>query len=103
MYLCYSGNQIQSVGKSAFSGGLDNLEKVDLRDNVVSTMQENAFDSLPRIREVVIDSASVLCDCYFKWFPKWLNATGVVGSEEATCAHPETLKGQQVSKIKIIR
>ena len=36
------------MGKSAFAGGLDNLEKVDLRNNVVSTMQENAFDALPR-------------------------------------------------------
>ena len=45
-----SQNQIQSVGKNAFGGGLDNLETIDLRGNVISTMQENAFEFLPNIR-----------------------------------------------------
>ena len=48
--IALSQNQIQSVGKNAFGGGLDNLETIDLRGNVISTMQENAFEVLPNIR-----------------------------------------------------
>ena len=39
-----------------------------------------------------------MCDCYFKWFPKWLNETGVSGCS-ATCAHPESLKNRHVQSV----
>ena len=32
-------NLIKSVGEEAFAGGLDSLEEVDLRGNVISTVQ----------------------------------------------------------------
>jgi hypothetical protein len=40
-----------------------------------------------------------LCDCYLKWFPKWINETKVRGGQ-ARCAHPENLKGRLVTQVR---
>ena len=92
-------NLIKSVGEEAFAGGLDSLEEIDLRGNVISTVQENAFAALPLLGYVRLNSSSVLCDCYLKWLPRWLNETGVTGAGEASCAHPETLKGRPIMQV----
>ena len=95
--LTLSRNQIKSVGEEAFVG-LDNLNAVDLSDNVISTIQENAFAHLTKLESLTVDSESILCDCYLKWFPKWINETGISGCS-ATCAHPESLKGQVITSV----
>ena len=92
--LSLSRNRIKLIGEHAFDATLKSLEEIDIRENVgLSTVQENAFESLPKLRTIHLDSESMLCDCYLKWFPKWLNETGVMGSGDARCAHPEALKG----------
>lgn len=98
--LSLSNNLVKSVGNRAFLG-LDSLEMVDLRDNVISTVQENAFGQLPRLQSLLINSGSLLCDCYLKWFPKWLNDTSGLHRSHvtATCAHPEQLKGQMITFV----
>ena len=97
--LTLSKNLIKSIGNRAFHGGLDSLEVIDVRDNVISTVQENAFENLPKLRTINLDSESMLCDCYLKWFPRWLNGTAVQGSNFAKCAHPENLKGMSIPNI----
>ena len=92
--LSLSRNKIKLIGEHAFSGGLHGLEEIDVRENFgLSTVQENAFENLPKLRTINLDSESMLCDCYLKWFPRWLNGTAVQGSNFAKCAHPENLKG----------
>lgn len=95
--LTLSRNQIKSVGDQAFLG-IDDLESIDLRDNVISTIQENAFQHLTKLESLEIDSESILCDCYLKWFPKWVNETRISGCQ-AKCAHPENLKGQVITSV----
>ena len=72
---------------------------MNVASNVISTVQENAFSHCPRLEVVKMDSSSVLCDCYLKWFPRWLNDTGVTGCEAASCAHPENLKGRTIQTV----
>ena len=98
--LTLSNNFIKSIGNEAFIG-LSSLEELDVRFNVISTVQENAFSALPFLRTIHMDSSSMLCDCYLKWFPKWLNETTTVSSDNviATCAHPEQLKGQLITYV----
>lgn len=96
--LSLSGNQIKSIGERAFLG-LESLEELRLRDNVISTVQENAFAETPLLRTIEIDSSSMLCDCYLKWFPRFVNATKIEGAEAATCAHPENLKGRAIVSV----
>ena len=96
--LSLSRNKIKLIGEHAFSGGLQGLEEIDVRENFgLSTVQENAFENLPKLRTINLDSESMLCDCYLKWFPRWLNGTAIQGSSFAKCAHPENLKGMQNS------
>ena len=93
--LSLSRNKIKLIGENAFSGGLNALEEIDVRENFgLSTIQENAFENLPKLQTIDLDSESMLCDCYLKWFPRWLNGTGIKGSKDARCVHPETLKGK---------
>ena len=95
--LSLSRNRIKTIGENAFCGGLHGLEEIDVRENFgLSTVQENAFENLPKLRTIHLDSESMLCDCYLKWFPRWLNGTGIQGSRDARCAHPENLKGMHI-------
>ena len=92
--LSLSRNRIKLIGEHAFSGGLNGLEEIDVRENFgLSTVQDKAFENLPKLKAIHLDSESMLCDCYLKWFPRWLNLTGIIGSGNARCAHPENLKG----------
>ena len=92
--LSLSRNRIKLVGEHAFDGTLSSLEEIDVRENVgLSTVQQHAFGNLPKLRIIHLDSESMLCDCELKWFPRWLNGTGIIGAGDARCAHPENLKG----------
>ena len=98
--LSLTGNRIKLVGEHAFDGGLNSLEEIEVRENMgLSTVQENAFGNLPKLRAIHLESESMLCDCYLKWFPRWLNFTGIEGVGNAKCAHPENLKGIRRGKI----
>ncbi|TRY64155.1 hypothetical protein TCAL_04008 [Tigriopus californicus] len=99
--LSLSRNPIRSVGGKAFYG-LENLEELDLTDAPISTIKENTFSHLSLLHTIKMDSSSILCDCYVKWFPKWLNETGIRGCE-ATCAHPENLKVRLITSIDYAR
>lgn len=95
--LSLSRNPIRSVGGKAFLG-LEHLEELDLSESPISTIKDNTFSHLSLLQSIKIDSSSILCDCYVKWFPKWLNETGIRGCE-ATCAHPENLKSRLITSI----
>lgn len=43
-----------------------------------------------------IQSDSFLCDCQLDWFPEWLVTRGLQPGVQATCAHPENLKGTSI-------
>lgn len=46
-----------------------------------------------------ISSESFLCDCQLKWLPPWLVGRMLQASVSATCAHPESLKGQSIFSV----
>uniref|UniRef100_A0A6Q2X8K4 Ig-like domain-containing protein n=1 Tax=Esox lucius TaxID=8010 RepID=A0A6Q2X8K4_ESOLU len=89
------GNKIKSVAKKAFSG-LEALEHLSLGQNAIRSIQPEAFSKMRSLKELLIQSDSFLCDCQLHWFPEWLVARGLNTHVEATCAHPETLKGISV-------
>ncbi len=95
--LSLNRNQIKSIGEFALKT-LESLEWLEVNDNVISTVQEGAFEHTPLLRTIKMNSASVLCDCYLKWFPRWINETGVRGVT-ATCAHPENLKSRYITSV----
>uniref|UniRef100_A0A8C7GS86 Leucine rich repeats and immunoglobulin like domains 1 n=1 Tax=Oncorhynchus kisutch TaxID=8019 RepID=A0A8C7GS86_ONCKI len=89
------GNKIKSVAKKAFSG-LEALEHLNLGENAIRSIQPEAFSKMRSLRNLLIQSDSFLCDCQLNWFPEWLMTRGLQTGVEATCVHPEILKGTSV-------
>uniref|UniRef100_A0A8C4I0R4 Leucine-rich repeats and immunoglobulin-like domains 1 n=1 Tax=Dicentrarchus labrax TaxID=13489 RepID=A0A8C4I0R4_DICLA len=90
------GNKIKSVAKKAFSG-LETLEHLntysvtDATDVIYTTCTYLS----PLLRSL-IQSDSFLCDCQLHWLPDWLVTRGLQAGVNATCAHPESLKGTSI-------
>ncbi|XP_022428315.1 leucine-rich repeats and immunoglobulin-like domains protein 1 [Delphinapterus leucas] len=96
--LTLSGNKIKSVAKRAFSG-LEGLEHLNLGENAIRSVQFDAFVKMKNLKELHISSDSFLCDCQLKWLPPWLLGRTLQGFVTATCAHPESLKGQSIFAV----
>ncbi|KAI1231091.1 hypothetical protein IHE44_0008537 [Lamprotornis superbus] len=95
--LILQGNQIKSITKKAFSG-LEGLEYLDLSNNAIMSIQENAF-AQAHLKELVLNTSSLLCDCQLKWLPQWLSESRLLQAVSVSCAHPEWLAGQSLLSV----
>ncbi|XP_074706531.1 leucine-rich repeats and immunoglobulin-like domains protein 2 isoform X2 [Strix aluco] len=95
--LILQGNQIKSITKKAFSG-LEGLEHLDLSNNAVMSIQENAF-AQAHLKELVLNTSSLLCDCQLRWLPQWLTDSRLQQAVNVSCAHPEWLAGQSLLSV----
>uniref|UniRef100_A0AAV2J0F2 Ig-like domain-containing protein n=1 Tax=Knipowitschia caucasica TaxID=637954 RepID=A0AAV2J0F2_KNICA len=93
--LFLQGNQIRSVTKKSFSG-LDALQHLDLSNNAIMSLQANAFSQMKNLQELRLNTSSLLCDCQLKWFPVWVVEQSFLSCVNASCAHPQMLKGRSV-------
>uniref|UniRef100_A0A8D0XEG3 Leucine rich repeats and immunoglobulin like domains 2 n=1 Tax=Sus scrofa TaxID=9823 RepID=A0A8D0XEG3_PIG len=97
--LILQGNQIKSITKKAFIG-LESLEHLDLNNNAITSIQENAF-SQTRLKELILNTSSLLCDCHLKWLLQWLVDNNFQHSVNVSCAHPEWLAGQSILNVDL--
>ncbi|XP_050013497.1 leucine-rich repeats and immunoglobulin-like domains protein 2 isoform X3 [Alexandromys fortis] len=97
--LILQGNQIKSVTQKAFIG-LESLEYLDLNNNAIMSIQENAF-SQTHLKELVLNTNSLLCDCHLKWLLQWLVDNNFHHSVNVSCAHPELLAGQSILNVDL--
>ncbi|XP_061487965.1 leucine-rich repeats and immunoglobulin-like domains protein 2 isoform X2 [Rhineura floridana] len=95
--LILQGNQIKSVTKRAFSS-LRALEYLDLNNNAIMSIQESAF-SQPILKELILNTSSLLCDCQLKWLLQWLTHSHLQDAVSVVCAHPEWLAGQSILSV----
>uniref|UniRef100_A0A8C5ZNV8 Leucine rich repeats and immunoglobulin like domains 1 n=1 Tax=Marmota marmota marmota TaxID=9994 RepID=A0A8C5ZNV8_MARMA len=96
-----SHNSISHIAEGAFKG-LKNLRILDLDHNEISGTIEDtsgAFTGLDSLSKLHISSDSFLCDCQLKWLPPWLESRILQAFVTATCAHPESLKGQSIFSV----
>lgn len=101
-----SANRIMSVNQRAFAG-LQSLAVLDLTGNNVTTIQNNAFADLVALRELLLDSPTLLCDCQLQWLHGWLWA--LRGSEQAVlleklapvCHYPVWLRGRVLMELGV--
>uniref|UniRef100_A0A3Q1HFI0 Ig-like domain-containing protein n=1 Tax=Anabas testudineus TaxID=64144 RepID=A0A3Q1HFI0_ANATE len=93
--LFLQGNQIRSVTKKSFSG-LDALQHLDLSNNAIMSIQANAFSQMKNLR---LNTSSLLCDCQLKWLPVWVAEQTFMSCVNASCAHPQMLKGRSVFTV----
>ncbi|KAK0144443.1 Leucine-rich repeats and immunoglobulin-like domains protein 3 [Merluccius polli] len=96
--LFLQGNRIRSVTKKSFSG-LDTLEHLDLSDNAIMSIQGNAFSQMKKLEELHLNTSSLLCDCQIKWLPSWVAERAFLPYVNASCAHPQMLKGMSVFAV----
>ncbi|XP_068449688.1 leucine-rich repeats and immunoglobulin-like domains protein 1 [Clinocottus analis] len=89
------GNKIKSVAKKAFSG-LETLEHLSLGENAIRSIQPDSFSKMKNLKTLLIQSDSFLCDCQLHWLPDWLMTRDLQAGINATCAHPQSLKGTSI-------
>uniref|UniRef100_A0A3B5L3B0 Ig-like domain-containing protein n=1 Tax=Xiphophorus couchianus TaxID=32473 RepID=A0A3B5L3B0_9TELE len=89
------GNQIRSVTKKSFSG----LDELDLNNNGIMSIQANAFSQMKNLQEC-LNTSSLLCDCQLKWLPIWVEEQSFLPCVNASCAHPQMLKGRSVFLVR---
>ncbi|XP_042318211.1 leucine-rich repeats and immunoglobulin-like domains protein 2 isoform X2 [Sceloporus undulatus] len=77
--------------------GLERLNKLDLNNNAIMSIQENAF-SQP-LKELLLNTSSLLCDCQLKWLLQWLTHNHLQDTVSVICAHPERLSGQSILNV----
>ncbi|XP_076975975.1 leucine-rich repeats and immunoglobulin-like domains protein 2 isoform X3 [Tamandua tetradactyla] len=97
--LILQGNQIKSITRKAFIG-LESLDHLDLNNNAIMSIQENAF-SQTRLKELILNTSSLLCDCHLKWLLQWLVDNNFQHSVNVICAHPEWLAGQSILNVDL--
>ncbi|KAM4711658.1 leucine-rich repeats and immunoglobulin-like domains protein 3 isoform 1-T1 [Anableps anableps] len=97
--LFLQGNQIRSVTKKSFSG-LDELQHLDLSNNGIMSIQANAFSQMKNLQELHMNTSSLLCDCQLKWLPIWVAEQTFLPCVNASCAHPQMLKGRSVFSVR---
>ncbi|XP_021121356.1 leucine-rich repeats and immunoglobulin-like domains protein 2 isoform X2 [Heterocephalus glaber] len=97
--LILQGNQIKSITKKAFIG-LESLEHLDLNNNAIISIQENAFSQI-HLKELILNTSSLLCDCHLKWLLQWLVDNNLHHSVNVSCAHPEWLAGESILNVDL--
>ncbi|KAM6093851.1 leucine-rich repeats and immunoglobulin-like domains protein 3 [Chlamydotis macqueenii] len=98
--LVLQGNRIRSITKKAFSG-LDALEHLDLSNNAIMSVQGNAFSQMKKLKELHLNTSSLLCDCQLKWLPQWMSENNFQSFVNASCAHPQLLKGRSIFAVNL--
>ncbi|XP_073939885.1 leucine-rich repeats and immunoglobulin-like domains protein 3 isoform X1 [Castor canadensis] len=96
--LTLQGNRIRSITKKAFTG-LDALEHLDLSDNAIMSLQGNAFSQMKKLQQLHLNTSSLLCDCQLKWLPQWVAENNFQSFVNASCAHPQLLKGRSIFAV----
>nr|XP_023017087.1 leucine-rich repeats and immunoglobulin-like domains protein 3 [Leptinotarsa decemlineata] len=91
-----AGNGIKSINAEAFAG-LKNVTYLNLSNNNITSIQKNAFSHIPLLKELMINTTSLLCDCNLRWFLNWLNLKQL--KVQAVCAYPEWLQGESLLEV----
>ncbi|XP_021097076.1 leucine-rich repeats and immunoglobulin-like domains protein 3 isoform X2 [Heterocephalus glaber] len=82
----------------AFSG-LDKLRWLTLQGNRIRSITKKAFTGLDALEYLHLNTSSLLCDCQLKWLPQWVAENNFQSFVNASCAHPQLLKGRSIFAI----
>uniref|UniRef100_A0A8C5E883 Ig-like domain-containing protein n=1 Tax=Gouania willdenowi TaxID=441366 RepID=A0A8C5E883_GOUWI len=103
-------NRVSFIADGAFRG-LFNLQMLDLQSNDISWTIEDMngpFSALDKLKRLVfgifssgrrLNTSSLLCDCQLKWLPVWVAEQTFQSCLNASCAHPQMLKGRSVFAV----
>ncbi|KAG6927199.1 leucine rich repeats and immunoglobulin like domains 3 [Chelydra serpentina] len=63
------------------------------------SVQGNAFSQMKKLEELHLNTSSLLCDCQLKWLPQWVSENNFQSFVNASCAHPQLLKGRSIFAV----
>ncbi|ERL94810.1 hypothetical protein D910_12084 [Dendroctonus ponderosae] len=92
------GNNIKSINSDAFLG-LKNVSLINLDRNNITSIHNNTFSKVPALKQLTINTQSMLCDCNLIWFLEWLSGKKL--EVKAFCAYPQWLHGQSITNISM--
>nr|XP_023690900.1 leucine-rich repeats and immunoglobulin-like domains protein 2 [Paramormyrops kingsleyae] len=90
-------NKIKSITKKAFDG-LEALEHLDLSKNGIMSIHPEAFSHI-KLKELLLNTSSLLCDCHLQWLAQWLTKHGFQQSVTAVCSHPAGLLDRSILSL----
>ncbi|KAM4593661.1 immunoglobulin superfamily containing leucine-rich repeat protein 2-like [Odontesthes bonariensis] len=93
-------NEMADLPKDAFSN-LKDLRSIRLNNNKFTTLAEGTFDGLVSLTHLQIHNNPFGCTCSLDWLRDWVLTATISVSEQSliTCATPEELKGQVISRL----
>ncbi|MEJ1277277.1 leucine-rich repeats and immunoglobulin-like domains 1 [Cricetulus griseus] len=91
-------NKVSYIADCAFRG-LSSLKTLDLSDNAIMSLQSNAFSQMKKLQQLHLNTSSLLCDCQLKWLPQWVLENNFQSFINASCAHPQMLKGRSIFTV----
>ncbi|GMT21940.1 hypothetical protein PFISCL1PPCAC_13237 [Pristionchus fissidentatus] len=96
--LSFANNSLRQIPARAFQR-FSSLTVLDLRENEVTTIAEMAFEPL-KLKQLLLNTSSLLCDCSLAWFAPWLVSSGLPRvSVRTLCSFPEPLAELDVVAI----
>lgn len=91
------GNDIKSINSNAFVG-LKNVTLLNLDNNNITSIQKNSFNELHSLKSLIINTASLICDCNLQWFVEWLHEKDFK-TNTMYCAYPEGMRAKLLFEV----
>ncbi|XP_052893907.1 leucine-rich repeats and immunoglobulin-like domains protein 3 [Anopheles moucheti] len=96
--LYLNANEIKSVSRNAFLG-LNSLTLLEMSQNNISSIQINAFKDTPRLKNLIMNSTNLICDCKLEWFYHWIKDRKEVFQIDAECIYPIWLRNRLIRDL----
>ncbi|XP_053664433.1 leucine-rich repeats and immunoglobulin-like domains protein 3 [Anopheles marshallii] len=96
--LYLNANEIKSVSRNAFLG-LNSLTLLEISQNNISSIQINAFKDTPRLKNLIMNSTNLICDCKLEWFYHWIKDRKEVFQIDAECIYPIWLRNRLIRDL----
>uniref|UniRef100_A0A8D3DA82 Ig-like domain-containing protein n=1 Tax=Scophthalmus maximus TaxID=52904 RepID=A0A8D3DA82_SCOMX len=78
---------------------LDKLKRLFLQGNQIRSVTKKSFSGLDALQHLRLNTSSLLCDCQLKWLPVWVAEQTFLPCVNASCAHPQMLKGRSMFAV----
>ena len=94
-------NKLRRISKSTFSK-CSKLEKLDLRSNPITGIENDSFIDVPTWRELRVNSTQFLCDCNMYWFTNFIQSRAeLLSDDDPKCHYPSDLKMTSLVNVDI--
>ncbi|XP_059615455.1 leucine-rich repeats and immunoglobulin-like domains protein 3 [Phlebotomus argentipes] len=93
-----AANRIKSVSEKAFLG-LNALQRLDLTGNNLTSLHSESLDPMPGLRDLLINTTSLLCDCHLQWLTQWIEEHPNVLKGDAVCNFPVELRHKTLGEL----